>query len=343
MARKKPSKGKQNDRQNTVKTMNIAIPISDQKKETSDEIHTSAPIDDSKEPVDNDIFLFFRENGNILAAIGLIGTMISFLPSFAEKLNDDVWLGTFSNFQIAFLFLSIITGITFIFLLFLSIWDKYSDTKFKLPFIIILLFFSIFLISFESFIYLAIRKYTYVQYVILSTYIILAIFISLKFKGETKKAKNFGFYCILFLLSLIIINAAIVTLDFFNATSPNSTNTRIQTDVNYYSPLIPHSYGIGFSPISDKKISFKDYNVNWTTNFGYFYYMDSGIGRIRYLGNTTTNHGELVYWTYEKDKIGIKKPSVNISMNLLDQTNKSLVLSSVKINWSSDDIAQVGE
>jgi hypothetical protein len=240
----------------TPNTVDIKKPVVDESKEIQNGIVDSPSVNTNKDAVDNDIFSFFRDNANILAAIGLIGTMISLMPSFVEKLNDDVWLGTFSNFQIACLFLSIITGITFIFLLFLIIWDKYFEGKFKLPFAILLVFFSIFLISFEIFIYLAIQKYLYVQYIILATYIILVLFIVINLKSETKRAKNFAFCLILFLLSLIIINLAVVSIGFFGVVTPDANNTRIKTDVNYYSPLIPQTYGIGFSPTSDKKISF---------------------------------------------------------------------------------------
>lgn len=205
-----------------------------------------------------DIFSFFERNAGILAAIGLIGTMISFLPSFAEKLNDDVWLGTLSSYQIAFLFLAIIAGITFIFLLFLSIWDRYSESTYRLPFTIILLFFGLFLVSFESFVYFAIQKYLYVNYLILAIYIVIAIFIVCKFRGETKKAKIFGICCVLFFFTLICVNTAIVSYNYLTLVTPDSTNTRIQSDVYYYSPEIPQTYGIGFSPISDKKFHSRD-------------------------------------------------------------------------------------
>jgi hypothetical protein len=337
MAPRKPAKKIHEPGKKTVTT----IINSDEKKEPSNGTADSLSIDSKKNFVDDDIFLFFRQNANILATIGLIGTMISLMPSFVEKLSNDVWLGTLSGLQIACLFTSIITGITFIFLLFLVIWDQYFEGQFKLPFAILLVFFSLFLIFFEIFIYLAIQKYLYVGYILFITYVILAIFIIIGRKNETKRAKKFSMCLILFLLSLIIINVAVVTIDYFSVVIPDSTNTRIQTDVNYYSPLIPQTYGIGFMPGMDKKISFKGYNVNWTADYGYFFYIDSTIDRIKYLGNATTNHGELVYWTYDKEKIGAIKPVVNISMFVTDQSNKPLVSTVAHINWSSVDMAQV--
>jgi hypothetical protein len=324
-----------------TKTNNIEKKkIEENPKLIQEPIDSSTATQTSDVP-DSEIFSFFKDTGGILAAIGLIGAMISFLPSFAEKLSDEVWLGSFPNYQIAFLFLVIITGITFIFLLFLSIWDRYSETKYSLPFSILLLIFSIFLISFESFVYLAIQKYLYVNYVILVIYAGIVIFSAWRIKGETKRAKTFSFCCIAFLLSLFLINTAIVTYDYFNVITPDSTNTKIQTDVNYYNPEISQTYGIGFFPLSDKKLSYKGYNINWTTDLGYFFYIDSNINRIRYLGNTTTNHGEMVYWTYERDKIGMSKPTVNVSMIVSDQTNKTFVSATTHINWSSTDMAQV--
>lgn len=314
---------------------------SDQTAVIKQEIIDSTATETNADVADKDIFTFFRDNGGILAAIGLIGTMISLMPSFVEKLSNDVWLGTLSGFQIACLFISIIAGITFIFLLFLVIWDQYFEGQWKLPFAILLVFFSLFLIFFEIFIYLAIQKYLYVGYILLVTYIILAVFIIIGRKNETKRAKKFSVCLILFLFSLIMINVAVVTIDYINVVTPDSTNTRIQTDVNYYSPLIPQTYGIGFTPATDKKISFKGYNVNWTADSGYFFYIDSTIGRIKYLGNSTINHGELVYWTYEKEKIGQIKPVVNISMEITDQSNKTLVSTVTQINWSSVDMAEV--
>ena len=139
MATKKGAKKKDP----AIKTNNIEKKEIDENIKSKQDFIDPSTTTQTIDVADSQIFTFFKENGGILAAIGLIGTMISFLPSFAEKLSDEVWLGTFSNFQISFLFLAIITGITFIFLLFLSIWDKYSETKYRLPFAIILIFFSV--------------------------------------------------------------------------------------------------------------------------------------------------------------------------------------------------------
>ena len=287
------------------------------------------------------IISFLRANTDSLAAIGLIGTMISLMPSFVEKLNDDVWLGTFSSFQISCLFLSIIAGLIFIFVIFLSMVDKYFNGKYELPFAIFFLILILFLGSFLLFIYSAIQKYTYVQYYLLVLYVALALLMSLNLKNETRRSKIFSLCLILFLFLLIAINVVIIVMSGSIVTTPDSSNTKIQSDVNYYTPLIPQTYGIGFSPVTDKKIAFKDYNVKWDADYGYFFYIDPNIDRIMYLGNVTTNHGELVYWTYDKEKIGVIKPPVNITMLITDQSKKTLVSSVAQIKWSSVDIAQV--
>ncbi len=303
----------------------------------------SASPNSNRETTDDGIFLFFRENADILAAIGLIGTMISLMPSFLEKLNDDVWLGTFSSFQITSLFLSIVAGIIFIFLLFLTIWDKYYQANVELPFAILLLFFSIFLIAFLLLIYSAILKYLYVQVLLLVIYSFLAYFLICNLKNETKKSKIFSVLVIIFLVILILISsiAGSITVFSIGVAIPDSNNTKIQADVNYYSPLIPQTYGIGFSPTTNKKISFNNYNITWTTDFGYFFIFDANYDRIKYLGNSTINHGQVVYWTYDKEKIGQNKPVVNVSMIIKNQSNETLTTSFLQINWSNIDMAHV--
>lgn len=337
MAPRKPAKKKHE----TVTKMDTIKPKPDEKKEMPNGVAASASVNSNTDAVDNSIISFLRANTDSLAAIGLIGTMISLMPSFVEKLNDDVWLGTFSGFQIEFLFLSIIAGIIFIFLIFLSILDKYFQDKVELPFAILLIFFIIFLGSFILFIYSAIMKYIYVQWLLLVLYIILAYFLIRNRESETKSSKRFSFYVILFLAALILINMGVMAWTSFGISKPDANNTKIQADVNYYTPLIPNTYGIGFSPTSDKKISFNDYYVNWTTDFGYFFNIDSNTDRIKYLGDTTTNRGQTVYWTYNKEKISERKPTVNISMIIKNQANEILTSSVTQINWSDTDMAHV--
>ena len=84
------------------------VPSEEQEPEIEEEINQERVLkkslspDNLEETSNTNILSFIQENAEGLAAIGLIGTMIALMPSFVEKLSDDVWLGTFSSIQISF-------------------------------------------------------------------------------------------------------------------------------------------------------------------------------------------------------------------------------------------------
>lgn len=285
---------------------------------------------------------FLIKNASLFAAIGLIGTMIALMPNFAEKLNNEVWLGTLSNLQIAFLFSSINAGLIFIFILFAEMSIKHYKNKINLSFGILLIVFSIFLISFCLFIFLSVQKYTNVIVILFSLYLTIAILIFIGSKDETKPSKFFAGVILLFVAMLFAINLLII---FFSPhlliIEPSENNTKIEYDVAYYTPKIPQSIGIGLTPKTTGTINSKDYNFTWNTNYGYFVSINSEDNRILYLSNTSTNHGEKIYWTYNRDDGVTPKPTVHIEMSIQKPNNDYLVNSSVNLSISVEDVVNV--
>jgi hypothetical protein len=283
---------------------------------------------------------FLTKNANLFAAIGLIGTMIALMPNFADKLNNEIWLGSLSSYQIFFLFLAINAGLIFIFILFVVMMIKYNKNNLNLSFGVLLFVFSLFLISFCLFIFLSVQKYVYLQLSLLGLYLAIAILMLIGSKNEPKISKiivglTLLFIAILFAISLLILLYSPHPLFI----EPTDNNTKIEYDVSYYTPIIPQSIGIGLIPKTNGTVNSTEYNYTWKTNYGYFVSINSGDNRILYLTNKSTNHGDKIFWTYNVNDEDIPKPVVIIEMSIQNSTDNYLLNSSLKLSWTEQNSA----
>lgn len=147
------------------------------------------------------------------------------------------------------------------------------------------------------------------------------------------------------LTSLMILS--IITMLSYSCTAPSKTlvdGIIIQTDRKTYIPLMSSTVGIGLTPIITSEGNPENAQFHWYTDYGYFITWDSPDFKVKQLGTGVINNGEKIYWSYDPSEMGIPKPLVKISLQLVETRSGSVIAkSSLKIEWQDQDTAKVVE
>lgn len=302
---------------------------------------------------------FLKDNYQLFALIGILGTLTALLPTISEKYFKLSDLTAIPFPQSIFLFSSLIfNSLMIIWLLMLVFFESVTNRK-KEVFIIKIFNVGIvrkgdpgrFVLIFAFLFPLGITAvYLYNIFPILGSIIgfafVLAMFAGIYFllSGTQRDSiilRNLFlvFAIVLFVLLVIWIYSAICI--FAPRPTPNVdvSNIFIESDVNYYTPNIADSVGIGLIPTNCSNRNCSSIKFYWTTNYGYFINWEDGSTRVRNLGNCTYHNSNTVYWTYGMSDIGKEKPPVNISLIITDsQEDHVLVSRTMNLTWIDVDV-----
>jgi hypothetical protein len=131
----------------------------------------------------------------------------------------------------------------------------------------------------------------------------------------------------------------------YSCVAPNKTLVKsviIQTDRETYIPLMSSTVGIGLTPVITPEGIPQNVYFHWRTDYGSFIAWSSPDFIVKQLGTEVVNNGGKIYWSYDPSEMGIPKPLVTISLQLIE-TQSGLVLarSNLKIGWQDQDTAKV--
>ncbi len=116
----------------------------------------------------------------------------------------------------------------------------------------------------------------------------------------------------------------------------------IQTDIDAYIPLMSSAVGIGLIPAYELERPPETVQLRWSTNYGYFVAWDSPDFKVNLLGTEVINNGQKIYWSYDPGEMGMKKPLVEISLQVEDAgSGQTLAEARLKIGWEDKDTARV--
>ena len=113
----------------------------------------------------NPVYYFLKENAQFFAIIGLIGTMLSLMPSFLNSISDSVWMGEKGFNGLIILVSAIIAVIFFMILIILLMLEALSNQN-RLTIVGLLFIFFIFIFGFIFLIYFAIVPYIWATFLI---------------------------------------------------------------------------------------------------------------------------------------------------------------------------------
>jgi len=116
----------------------------------------------------------------------------------------------------------------------------------------------------------------------------------------------------------------------------------IQTDRDVYIPIMSSTVGIGLVPVYTLERPPETVQLHWRTDYGYFVAWNAPDFRVNLLGTEVINNGKKIYWSYDPGEMGVKKPTVEISLQIEDaQSRQVLAEARLKIGWKEKDTARV--
>jgi hypothetical protein len=116
----------------------------------------------------------------------------------------------------------------------------------------------------------------------------------------------------------------------------------IQTDIDVYIPIMSSTVGIGLIPVYELERPPETVQLHWRTDYGYFVAWDSPDFKVNLLGTEVINNGEKIYWSYDPGEMGVKKPTVEISLQVEDARSRQVLAEArLKIGWEDKDTARV--
>jgi hypothetical protein len=114
----------------------------------------------------------------------------------------------------------------------------------------------------------------------------------------------------------------------------SSMAVTIQTDRDRYIPTMSSTVGILLTPAYTRVDAPDTVRYHWCTNYGYFIVWSPPDFRANVLRTEAFSDEKGVYWSYDPGQMGIRKPSVIVSLQIEDsQNNKVLAETSLQIGW----------
>lgn len=162
-----------------------------------------------------------------------------------------------------------------------------------------------------------------------------------------QRTAELRFMCSLIsLLFLVLLILLIISAIYVMSPKPpqdvNVSNIFIETDVNYYTPDIVNSIGVGFIPTNCSGKNCASVNFHWATNYGYFIDWNDGSTRIKNLGNSTYHNVNTIYWTYGMSNIGEEKPPIKITLTITNSEDGSVLANrTMNLTWVDIDVLAV--
>ena len=113
-----------------------------------------------------------------------------------------------------------------------------------------------------------------------------------------------------------------------------SADIEIETDRNFYTPILSSTIGIGLTPKHPLENQKGALRFHWSTNFGAFFSWNNGV---RGFGPEVTNNGDKIFWSYDPREMGKIKPPVRISLRIEDEKTKNILGETcIEIEWDKD-------
>jgi hypothetical protein len=143
----------------------------------------------------------------------------------------------------------------------------------------------------------------------------------------------------------LFIPTVILILGFVSCAQPDELKSgalTIDIDRNEYLPTMSSAVGIGLLPVYQIEMPLEDINCHWSTNYGYFVAWDAPDFEVKILGPDVINTGERIYWSYDPNEMGVAKPSLLISLQVLDRRTQQVVAeTNIEVGWEDQDTAIV--
>lgn len=116
----------------------------------------------------------------------------------------------------------------------------------------------------------------------------------------------------------------------------------IQTDRDVYIPIMSSTVGIGLISVYELERPPETVQLHWRTDYGYFVAWDAPDFKVNLLGTEIINNGEKIYWSYDPGQMGVKKPMVEIALQIEDARSRQVLAEArLKIGWEDKDTARV--
>lgn len=116
----------------------------------------------------------------------------------------------------------------------------------------------------------------------------------------------------------------------------------IQTHIDAYIPIMSSTVGIGLTPVYESGRLSEALQFHWRTDYGHFVAWDAPDFKVNLLGTEVINDGQKIYWSYDPGEMGIKKPTVEVSLQIEDaRSGQVLAEARLKIGWEDKDTAMV--
>lgn len=300
----------------------------------------------------NPIYHFLKDNSQFLAVIGLLGTMLAFMPIFFEKISNGVWIGSLGLYGFILLTSTGLATIILMLLIILLLFEVCFQPN-RLALIGILLIFFVFFFGIEYSITALIQNYYIGNFIInLVIFIFLIpviLFITIECRNPGPRNLE-GKYPlknkvnVIILVSLVLIGCTLfwIFIGYFYAQSEQNhqvysmnnlnLNANISSDSSYYNPYLISSIGLDLYPSNITEINsmnLKLYKFHWQTNYGYFIYWIPNENRIGYLSNDTIQTGdksrEKIFWTYDINTPDLTTNKFFINLTVDSPTNSQFV------------------
>jgi len=115
----------------------------------------------------------------------------------------------------------------------------------------------------------------------------------------------------------------------------NPASLTIKASPLKYSPVMSSTPGIGLEPVATG-FSAANATFAWKTTFGHFLAWDSPDFKVNQLGDSATNHGEKLYWSFI-DRPTSQATPVTITVTATDLTSGRILGSStVTLGWEDN-------
>jgi hypothetical protein len=128
---------------------------------------------------------------------------------------------------------------------------------------------------------------------------------------------------------------SVIPLSSASSTLLKTTSITIRASPQRYSPIMSSTPGIGLEPVATG-FSADNASFTWKATYGWFLSWNAPDFKINQLGDSTSNHGEKLYWSFI-DKPSSMATPVTITVTARDTgSGRVLGTSVVKLIWEDN-------
>jgi hypothetical protein len=303
---------------------------------------------------------FLKKNFQLFAIIGMVGTITTLIYAVIKFFYPDLnSLSAFTQFLIysilplnGFLILGILM------ILFLKSFVKredelliskrihIGDLQRALFFVFIVIPILVFILILLTIIPLFSFIYSTIFLIVSAAFIYTLMSLNLK-KPLFLKWAFMIIAVALFSASIWVISSLIFPLFISSSNSHplpdiNSTDIEIISDVEFYSPSVLNSIGVGLSPSNIEGKNLTNIDFIWKTDFGYFFDWQRDDQRRILLGNITSHNQNKIFWSFDLNKRIDSDKQVIITLFVNNTTSFSTIAHrSIKLVWLDNTTVKI--